>query len=847
MAKSAKDKLAVDGTAKLAAKSKPGDKHEKKNLTVEEATVESPRPSRKRSGEFFDFGDEADRVAEDLAAEDADVGASKATKTSKKAKKETAEDSAKKAGKKGKAAKGGASDGKEEDAEKPKAKKAKKSEDAAAVTDDAPGGASKKKGQSKKADKADESKDTTKAPAKKAADTKKSATDAKKSKGKETQAIKKAAQSEETIEDRVVKEDKKKQKEEAEEGGVEVDDPYMGAATTIPGEIAQAKKDAKKGKTGKDSADKAKVDGAKQHKKGSTAAPKKSKSESSKSVEKDDKGPAASKTTGKKTEPKGKAGKTKPEPPAKESKAEASTDVAPKASKAKAGGAKDAGPVSADGKKAPKTAKAKSEADKPAKASEGGKGAKKSKDGETAKPKKSATAGEPAKPKKTAKAKDIKPDIADQALQPMDLVEEEAALQVLSKPAASKGKKRKAPSDVAADIVKSDLLDPLAEHAADESAKKKQKKSRKSLGETLGEIVATGADAVRNSFTGMLGGGGDGKPTTTGSSQKQSKGKGKATDADDLQPTINEDQEEDGEDEEEDDAPDDKTAALLAGFDNDDVDFLPSSDAGFQEGSKIPAIPDSAATSKKLKAVKAADNDKPGVVYVGRIPHGFYEHEMRTYFSQFGDVNRLRLSRSVKTGHSKHYAFLEFKNEDVAKIVAQTMDNYLMFGHILKCKVVAPGDVHENMWKGANKRFKKVPWNKIEGRKLEMPVGRDVWKKREEKETKKRADKSKKMMETVGYAFEGTGLKSVDDLPKKIMTATKEVEKSLVTGGGEDQAGAVVVSEEIKEVEVNRGAEVIESAKETVKKVGKRALDGGEEVVTSISKKAKKVKTSAKA
>ena len=38
----------------------------------------------------------------------------------------------------------------------------------------------------------------------------------------------------------------------------------------------------------------------------------------------------------------------------------------------------------------------------------------------------------------------------------------------------------------------------------------------------------------------------------------------------------------------------------------------------------------------------------PGVLYVGHIPHGFYEHEMRSFFSQFGTVNRLRLSRSKK-------------------------------------------------------------------------------------------------------------------------------------------------------------------------------------------------------
>lgn len=97
---------------------------------------------------------------------------------------------------------------------------------------------------------------------------------------------------------------------------------------------------------------------------------------------------------------------------------------------------------------------------------------------------------------------------------------------------------------------------------------------------------------------------------------------------------------------------------------------------------------------------------------------------MRAFFSQFGVITRLRLSRSKKvihkrifcvsvyiflitsevilvltasafnwyffcllqTGGSRGYAFIEFKYEDVAKLVAETMNNYLMFTRLLKCK-----------------------------------------------------------------------------------------------------------------------------------------------------------------
>jgi nucleolar protein 15 len=40
----------------------------------------------------------------------------------------------------------------------------------------------------------------------------------------------------------------------------------------------------------------------------------------------------------------------------------------------------------------------------------------------------------------------------------------------------------------------------------------------------------------------------------------------------------------------------------------------------------------------------------------------------------------------LQTGNSKGYAFVEFESEDVAKIVAETMDNYLFGERLLSCK-----------------------------------------------------------------------------------------------------------------------------------------------------------------
>lgn len=44
------------------------------------------------------------------------------------------------------------------------------------------------------------------------------------------------------------------------------------------------------------------------------------------------------------------------------------------------------------------------------------------------------------------------------------------------------------------------------------------------------------------------------------------------------------------------------------------------------------------------------------------------------------------LSCHSQTGASKGYAFMEFESDDVAKIVADTMNNYLFSERLLKCK-----------------------------------------------------------------------------------------------------------------------------------------------------------------
>lgn len=108
---------------------------------------------------------------------------------------------------------------------------------------------------------------------------------------------------------------------------------------------------------------------------------------------------------------------------------------------------------------------------------------------------------------------------------------------------------------------------------------------------------------------------------------------------------------------------------------------------------------------QRVKKQKEEGNLNPGVIFLGHLPSTLSETHVYDYFSQFGTISRFRLSRSKRTGNSRGYAFVEFESEDVAKIVAETMDNYLFGERLLSCKFMPPEKVHKDLFKDWNVPF----------------------------------------------------------------------------------------------------------------------------------------------
>lgn len=86
------------------------------------------------------------------------------------------------------------------------------------------------------------------------------------------------------------------------------------------------------------------------------------------------------------------------------------------------------------------------------------------------------------------------------------------------------------------------------------------------------------------------------------------------------------------------------------------------------------------------------------VIYLGHIPHGFYEKEITKFFGQFGEVKRVKLFRSEKTGGSKGYAFIQFEQADVASTAAPAMNGYFLGERQLVCQLVPANKLHRGMF-----------------------------------------------------------------------------------------------------------------------------------------------------
>ena len=170
--------------------------------------------------------------------------------------------------------------------------------------------------------------------------------------------------------------------------------------------------------------------------------------------------------------------------------------------------------------------------------------------------------------------------------------------------------------------------------------------------------------------------------------------------------------------------------------------------------------------ARRFDKLKVTDANKQGILYIGHLPKGMNEDQLRKFFEQFGSIKKLRVARSPKTARPKGFAFLQFEEgEKVAQIAAKAMNNYIIFGRTLQVQLVQ--DAHPDMFKHANKDWKFVPKqlmhrNKV-NREEKTPADRKARVEGLLQKEKERRDRLKEL--EIDYKF--PGFSALVQKPKK--------------------------------------------------------------------------------
>jgi RNA recognition motif-containing protein len=77
-------------------------------------------------------------------------------------------------------------------------------------------------------------------------------------------------------------------------------------------------------------------------------------------------------------------------------------------------------------------------------------------------------------------------------------------------------------------------------------------------------------------------------------------------------------------------------------------------------------------------------------LYVGNLSYATTEEELRTLFSQAGEVSSVELIKDRDTGNSKGFAFVEMGNRSSAEKAISTLNGYSLANRQIKVNLARP-------------------------------------------------------------------------------------------------------------------------------------------------------------
>lgn len=197
---------------------------------------------------------------------------------------------------------------------------------------------------------------------------------------------------------------------------------------------------------------------------------------------------------------------------------------------------------------------------------------------------------------------------------------------------------------------------------------------------------------------------------------------------------------------------------------------------------------------KKDVKSKSANNDDDAnqpsnVIYLGHLPVGFEDREITVFLNQFGNVHRCRVSRSMKTGRPRGYAFVEFADAEVAKIVAETMSGYFLQEKRLVCHVLPMDKVYEGMFAKSKRVMTKKDRQKLARTECNKRRSAEAMKEITAKLVKREVVKRKRL-EELGIEYDFPGYITAATAQSVVVSdGNSHKKKSKVADGSNDGGG----------------------------------------------------------
>jgi RNA recognition motif-containing protein len=77
-------------------------------------------------------------------------------------------------------------------------------------------------------------------------------------------------------------------------------------------------------------------------------------------------------------------------------------------------------------------------------------------------------------------------------------------------------------------------------------------------------------------------------------------------------------------------------------------------------------------------------------IYVGNLPYGISEDDLKAAFGKFGDVSSAKIIMDKETGRSKGFAFVEMSNDSDADKAIKALNETSLQGRNIKVNPARP-------------------------------------------------------------------------------------------------------------------------------------------------------------